>query len=393
MGKSTVAAATALAAADAGARTLVLSVDSAHNLADILGVPLGPGPTPVDGGLFGLEVDVNRELAASWGEVLAFAREIAAHNPRVDSLVAEECAVLPGMEEALALMRLQSLVESGDWDVLVVDSPPTGDLLKLLRLPDVLDWLVQRFLPLDQRALRHVRPLAEALQWPLPEEGVLRQMEAWHARALRIGATLLDPAVASVRLVFTPDRVALAETRRALTWTSLLGLNVDGVIVNRVLPPGEYPPLLGGWRGRQEEVLAEAETAFGDLPLLRAELRPGEVLGVPALREFGRALFEGREPAGLWRAEPPLQWREAERELWLRLPFLRRGSFRLFEGVGGLVLHAAGQRRLLPLPAAVRRRRMQGATYADGWLRVRFGPPGEEPPAAPAFDPSPGRRL
>jgi arsenite-transporting ATPase len=174
----------------------------------------------------------------------------------------------------------------------------------------------------------------------------------------------------------TPDRVALAETRRALTWTCLLGMNVDGVILNRVLPEGEASGLYAAWMERQAAVLAEAETAFGDLPLLRAELRAEEVVGLPHLEAFAADLFRERDPAGVWSEVPPVRWSEngPEAELRLRLPFLKRGQFRLLAGEDGLTLMVGNQRRIVPLPASVRRRAMLGARYEAGWLIVRYGP-------------------
>ena len=378
VGKSTVAAATAVACAERGARVLVMSVDSAHNLSDVFTLPLGACPTPIEGRLSGMEVDINHELSANWRAVTDFFRTMTANNPRVTELVAEECAVLPGMEEVFGLMRLQTLVESGEFDVVVVDAPPTADMLKLLRLPDVLHWFMQKYLPLERGMLQRVRPLAEALNWPLPEEEVVIELEHWYARVQAASRTLTDTRRVSVRLVMTPDAVALAETRRAWSWTSLLGMNVDAVIVNKLIAasPRDEDTLLGRWRERQQEVLRELEGSFADLPTLLAALREEEVLGLPALRELGRELFGDRDPAGLWSPEPPLMWEELgeEAELRLRIPFLKKGSFRLLAGRDGLSLLVGTQRRVIPLPPSVRRRRMLGANYEDGWLKVRYSP-------------------
>jgi len=376
VGKSTVAAATAAAAAQTGARALVMSIDSAHNLSDLFQLPLGYTPTPITERLHGLEVDINRELTANWHAVTDFFRSMTANNPRVTELVAEECAVLPGMEEVFGLMRLQSVAETGEFDVIVLDAPPTGDMLKFLRLPDVLHWFMQKYHPLERSMLHRIRPVAEALNYPVPTDESMAEMEQWYARVQEASATLTDFSTVSVRLVMTPDRVGLAETRRALSWTCLLGMNVDAIIVNKLLPEGDYPQALAAWPARQREVLAEAEATFGDLPILRAELCPEDVLGLPALSAFGGRLFGERDPAGLWSSEPPVQWREGkeEGELRLRLPFLKKGEFRLLAGPDGLTLHVGNQRRLVPLPPAVQRREMRGARYEDGWLCVRYGP-------------------
>ena len=377
VGKSTIAAATAATCAARGLRTLVMSVDSAHTLADLFQAPLGYTPTPIADRLHGLEVDINRELETNWDAVLDFMRSMTARNPRVSEMVAEECAVLPGMEEVFGLMRLQAVTKSGDFDVVVLDVPPTGDLLKFLRLPDVVHWFMEKYHPLERGMIRRVRPVAEALDWPVPSDEYFAQVEQWYHRLAEASATLTDSRSVSVRLVMNPERISLAETRRALSWTCLLGMNVDGIIVNKLLPPGDYPRPLTSWVGRQESMLEEAEAAFAGLPILRLELLPAEVLGLPALRELGEALYQGREPAALWTREPSLQWREDEEgaELRVRLPYLKKGQFRLLAGGEGLSLLVGNQRRIIPLPPAVRRRTMRGADYEEGWLRVRYGPP------------------
>lgn len=377
VGKSTVAAATAVAAAERGHRVLAMSIDSAHNLADLFGTPLASTPTPVAERLWALEVDLNHELRAHWSAVTDFFRSMTANDPRVSSLVAEECAVLPGMEEIFGLMRLQDEVETGRFDLVVLDAPPTGDMLKFLRLPDVLRWFMEKYHPLERGMLQRLRPVAEVMNVPLPTDESMAEMEQWYARVREASATLTDTRRVSVRLVMTPERVGLAETRRALTWTCLMGLNVDAVVINRVLPDGVYPPMLEGWKLRQDEVLQDAADDFAALPVLRVEQQAHEVLGPEALREFGRALFGERDPAGLWSAEPPVTWTEdtAGAEMRLRLPFLKKDTFRLLTGGDGLVLTVGTQRRIIPLPPSIRRRALRGAKYEDGWLKVRFGPP------------------
>lgn len=375
VGKSTLAAATAAAAAARGLRALVMSIDTAHNLSDLFGVPLASTPTPISGTLSGLEVDLNAELSANWHHVTDFFRTMTSDDPLVSDLVAEECAVLPGMEEVFGLMRLQSVAESGEFDLIVVDTPPTGDMLKFLRLPDVLHWLMEKYHLLDRRKLARIRPVAEVLKMPLPPDEAIGEMEGWYSRVRAASATLTDHTRVSVRLVMTPDRVSLAETRRAFTWTSLLGVNVDTVVVNKLLPPGDYPAAFEPWLARQAAVLEEAEASFADVPIRRAELQPDEVLGVERLQEFGLRVYGEENPTDLATPEPPLQWRDTESgsELRLRLPFLKRKEFRLLSARDGLSLWIGPQRRILPLPPAIQRRRMQGAQYEGDWLVIKYG--------------------
>lgn len=375
VGKSTLAAATAVRIAAAGLRVGVMSIDSAHNLSDIFGVPLGPTPTRITDRLFGLEVDLNHELKAHWSAVTDFFRSMTAGDPRVSLLVAEECAVLPGMEEAFGLMRLQDVVESDEFDVIVLDSPPTGDMLKFLRLPDVLQWFMEKYHPLERSMLQKLRPVADVMNLPMPTDESMGEMEHWYARVREASRTLTDPERVTVRLVMTPERVSLEETRRAFTWTCLMGMLVDGVLINRILPEGRYPAHMEGWLRRQAEVIGEAEEAFAAVPVLRAEQQAGEVVGLEALSGFAAGCFGERAPEEVWVSDPPVRWQEegSRAALELRLPYLKKGAFRLMVGSEGLILTVGTQRRVIPLPPSIRRRRMEGARYEGEWLRVRFG--------------------
>ena len=377
VGKSTLAAATAALCASQGRRALVMSIDSAHNLGDLFGVPVGAAITSIAPGLSALEVDINRELQDNWHAVIDFFRTMTANNPRVTEVVAEECAILPGMEEVFGLMRLQGVVETGEWDVVVLDAPPTGDLLKFLRLPDVLQWVMGRHSVLDRGVMNLARPIADAMHWPMPTEEVLAEMEQWYVRVRQASATLMDTRHVSVRLVTTPERVGLNETKRAFTWTALLGMNVDAVVLNKVLPEEHGAPFLQPWLERQRHILDQAQSAFSAVPVLQAQLQPDEVLGVEALTRFGGEVYGERDPAALWSGEPPLRWSEekGKAELRLRLPFLKKDSFRLLSGREGLVLQIENQRRIIPLPLAIRRRPMRGARYVEGWLHIAYGPP------------------
>ncbi len=377
VGKSTLAAATAALCAARGQRALVMSIDSAHNLGDLFGVPVGAAPTSIAPNLSALEVDLNRELQENWHAVIDFFRTMTANNPRVTEVVAEECAILPGMEEVFGLMRLQSVAETGEWDVVVLDAPPTGDLLKFLRLPDVLQWVMGRYSLLERGVLNLARPVADAMHWPMPTEEVLAEMEQWYVRVRQASATLMDARHVSVRLVTTPERVGLNETKRAFTWTALLGMNVDAVVLNKLLPEGHGSPFLQPWVERQHLILEQAQASFADVPLLQGRLQPDEVLGVAALEQFGREVYGERDPAEVWSTEPPVQWSEegSGAELRMRLPFLKKDSFRLLSGREGLVLQVENQRRIIPLPLAIQRRPMRGARYVDGWLHIAYGPP------------------
>jgi arsenite/tail-anchored protein-transporting ATPase len=376
VGKSTVAAATAVRCAAAGRRTAVMSVDSAHNLADVFGTPVGDELRRIAPRLDAIEVNLNHEIRANWSAVIGFFRNLTANNPHVSDIVAEECAVFPGMEEVFGLLRMLAIVDAGQHDVLVIDAPPTGDTLKFLRLPDVMEWFFRKYYPLQKRAIQTLRPFAGSLNVPLPDDQYLTEVEQWHQQVARVAALLADASRVTVRLVLTPEQVALRETRRAYAVTSLFGLVVDAIIVNRLFPAETSEPFLRFWVEQQREVLEQVETEFAPLPILRGELQASEVIGVERLGEFGAALFGERDPAALMVEAPTMELieRDGECRLRLRLPFLSRDNFRLWIANDSLVIALHGQRRHVPLPAALLRRTLSGASYDGGILDIRFCP-------------------
>ncbi len=373
VGKSTVAAATATLAAEAGRRTLVLSTDAAHSLADAFGVTVGPEPEEVARDLFVHQVDAQRRFEQSWAEIQGYLLSVL-EVAGVDPVAAEELTVIPGAEEVLALLELRLHALSDDWDTVIVDCAPTAETLRLLALPEALGWYMTRVFPVERRVVRALKPvLTRAAGVPMPEDDVFAAVERLHAELDQVHALLTGPE-ASVRLVLTPEQVVLAEARRSFTTLSLFGYRVDGVIANRVFPDDGDDPWRRGWVTAQSEVLAEVEQSFAGLQIWRSEYRPAEPVGVPELLDLGRAVYAGGDPLAVPPSEEPLRITRSSdgAVLRLRLPFVDRSDVDLARDGDDLVVTVASYRRLLTLPAGLARRRVAGARVDGGELQVRF---------------------
>jgi arsenite-transporting ATPase len=379
VGKTTTSAATAALAASRGSKTLVLSTDPAHSLADALGVELGADPTEIDTGLYGQQVDTQRAFEASWREVQHYLREILEQGG-VDPLEAEELTVLPGAEEVLALLELREQVADGRWDTVVVDCAPTGETLRLLALPEALRWWMQRMFPAERRVMRTLRPVLSHLAGlPFPPESVFAAVERLSDELAEVRALLVDPATTSVRLVLTPESVVVAEARRTLTSLSLYGYRVDGVVANRVFPAEDS--VLDGWRAgwveAQRVQLAEVAASFPGLPIWRASYAASEPVGLPALSELARAAYADTDPFELVATPDPLiveRIAADEFVMSVALPHAERRDIELVRKGDDLVLTVGSHRRALALPSALRRCAIDGAALHDGRLRVRFRP-------------------
>jgi arsenite-transporting ATPase len=376
VGKTTAAAGTATLAAHRGRKTLVLSTDPAHSLADAFDHPVGGEPIEVDAGLFVQQVDAQRRFERSWRDIQGYLMS-ALDAAGVDAIEAEELAVFPGAEEIFALFELRDQVRSGSWDLVVVDCAPTAETLRLLALPEALRWYMQRVFP-DHGVLRSLRSvLGRVAGVPMPDDRVFDAVSRLHAELVEVRRVLTEPDT-SVRLVLTPESVVVAEARRTLTSLSLYGYRVDGVLANRVFPNTAGADLWrAGWVAAQAEQLAEVEASFAPIPVHRSPYRAAEPVGLEELAAFAAEAYSGvPDPFAPPPAEEPLSVERAGDEflLSLGLPFADRREIDLARSGDELVLTVGGRRRILALPSALRRCSVAGAALGDGRLSVRFTP-------------------
>jgi arsenite/tail-anchored protein-transporting ATPase len=377
VGKTTTSAATAVLAASRGQKTLVLSTDPAHSLADTLGVELGPDPTEIDTGLYGQQIDTQRAFEASWREVQHYLREVLEQGG-VDALEAEELTVLPGADEVLALLEMRRQVDSGRWDAVVVDCAPTAETLRLLALPEALGWYLGRFFPGHRRLARSVRPVfAQLAGVPMPSDRVFAAAERLHGELGAVRECLTDPATTSVRLVLTPESVVVAEARRTLTSLSLYGYRVDGVIANRVFPAGGDDPWRAEWVAAQTRQLDEVDASFGALPVWRSAYCAREPVGVADLAELADGLYGEVDPLAVTGTPDPIAVERVASDefvLSIALPHADKREVDLVRKGDEIVVTVGPHRRVLALPSVLQRCIVDGAGLRDGSLRVRFRP-------------------
>jgi arsenite-transporting ATPase len=376
VGKTTTAAATALAAANDGLRTAVMSTDPAHSLADSFGAELGDELCEVAPKCFAQQLDAQARMESSWAEIRDYLRGLF-DWAGLDDVEAEELSVVPGLDEVFALGDIKAFDASGEWDVLVVDCAPTAETIRFLSLPDILGWYMERLFPVGRRLTRAVGPVVSRLAGgvPVASDEVFGATERFYQRLDGVKELLCDADRSSVRLVVNPEKMVVAEARRTYTYLSLFGYPVDAVVVNRVLPAEVSDPWFDGWRAAQAEHLATIEAGFAPVPVLRAELADREVVGVERLADFARTLYAERSAADVLHHGRPFAiepWGE-ELVLELSLPFTERDEIDVAVVDGELLVTVGPYRRAILLPDSLRRRDVLGAALAEGVLRVRFG--------------------
>jgi arsenite-transporting ATPase len=372
VGKTTLSAATAAVAAERGVRTLLVSADAAHSLEDVLLQRLGAEPVAIAERLDGLQLDGRHELQRSWATIVGYLRRILGIT-NLDRLHVDELVVVPGIDQLVALARLRSLVEEGRWDAIVVDCAPSADSLRLLALPDVLGFYVDRLLgrkgSLNKWARRR---LERSLSVPVPDDSVLESVAALSDELTGLRAAL-DAGATTARIVVTPERVVIAEAQRTLAYLALYGYAVDAVFVNRVpgvdLAPGSTP--------RSSTRLAQAartESVFSGLPRLTVRERADEPLGLDSLLEVGHELYNGGDPLARLADGQALEITSRGGESVVRLfaPGVERDRIRLERDGDELVVALGTHRRTVLLPPSLRHRDVVRAGLNGQHLEVIF---------------------
>ncbi len=382
-GTTTVAAATATLAAQRGYRTLVMSVDPAQGLAAVLDHPLSGAPVEIESGLYAQQADTQQAFEDHWQVIRGyFSRfwEVTGTDP----VEVDELMVLPGTGEVLTLLHLLDQVTSGDYDVVLVDTGPIPQLLRLLTLPETLAWYLRRVVPLDGRFARRLRPGRALLGRPDRLGAVPESLVGAAARLQSImrevREVLSDPLRSSVRLVLTPESVVVEQTRGALTALALHGFAVDAVVANRVHTQSGGDAWRAGWAAVHRDQLLDAELSFAPIPVLRAAYRAGEPVGLEELAAFAAAAYTGLDPVGVLGAGRqadggPLHVERTDDgfSISLGLPFVERSEIGLTRiGEDELMVSVGSQRRLLILPSALRRCDVRGAVLRDDRLVVSF---------------------
>jgi arsenite/tail-anchored protein-transporting ATPase len=373
VGKTSVAAATARRCATDGGRTLVLSTDPAHSLAESLQTAVGAEPTEIGDGVWAQQVQAQDELERNWSSAQAWLGGVLAERG-VERIAAEELTVPPGADELFSLLQLKRHAESGEWDTIVVDCAPTGETLRLLSFPDAARWWLDRVLGREGALLAATRPLARAFfDLTLPDESVIDDIQRLVGNLIAMHELLRDAERVTIRLVMTPDRMVVAEAMRTFTYLNLYGYLCDAVVVNRVFPAdvGEY---FGAWREVQAAQLTEVEAGFAPVPVLRAPYFEQEVLGAAMLDRLAGALFAERDAAAVLhdRLAQELALDGSRAELRLDLPFVSKGDVALKKIGLELMVRVDGHRRTIVLPGALAGFRPTSAKLAEGSLVVGF---------------------
>jgi arsenite-transporting ATPase len=374
VGKTTVAASTAVRAARAGLRTLIMSTDPAHSLADSFEVPIADAPTEIAERLWAQQIDAQARLEDNWREIQDYMIQVM-NWAGTETIQAEELTVIPGVDEIFALIDVKNHVESGSYDVVLVDCAPTAETLRLLSLPDIMNWYIERIFPVQRRVVKTLRPLvSRTTSLPIASDRVFEAVERLHRNLDAVRHILADEDMSSVRLVVNPEKMVIAEARRTYTYLGLFGYRVDAVVVNRILPQDVTDPYFGKWKDIQAEHLATVHESFEPVPILEARLFDREMVGMGLLGEMADEVYGAREATSVLYHDDPISVRKRDGGyvLEMRLPFVTGGDLDVHRRGDELVVRVGPYKRNLLLPQTLKRMVVRGASLVEDRLEIAF---------------------
>ncbi|HEY9643425.1 MAG TPA: TRC40/GET3/ArsA family transport-energizing ATPase [Coleofasciculaceae cyanobacterium] len=378
VGKTSVAAATGLRCAELGYKTLVLSTDPAHSLADSFDMELEHAPRQVRPNLWGAELDALMELEGNWGAVKRYITQVLQARG-LDGVEAEELAILPGMDEIFSLVRMKRHYDEGEYDVLIIDSAPTGTALRLLSLPEVAGWYMRRFYKPLQAVSSALRPLVEPLFRPiagfsLPNKEVMDAPYEFYEQIEALEKVLTDNTKTSVRLITNPEKMVIKESLRAHAYLSLYNVATDMVVANRIIPAEVSDPFFKRWKENQEQYRREIHENFHPLPVKEVPLYSEEMCGLEALERLKETLYADEDPAQVYYKETTLRVVQEENQYSLEvyLPGIPKNKIDLSKTGDELNIRIGNHRRNLVLPQALAALQPAGAKMEEDYLKIRF---------------------
>ena len=374
VGKTTISAATAVRSAMQGKRTLVVSTDLAHSLADCLNVPLTSDPKELMTNLWAQEVNAIDEMRRGWGKVQDTMSK-ALRKRGYDSVMSEELALIPGMDEIVSLINIYRNARDGDFEVVVIDAAPTGETVRLLSMPDTFQWYAGRIMNLQSGPLNLARPLIKAF---MPSTDILESIQNLSERVKVLREVLGDPEISSYRPVVNPERMVIKEALRAETYLALFGYPMDAVICNRVLQPGNYADtFMQDMYRTQEKLRQQIHQTFAPLPIWEVPYYSHEILGLNELGKLANTIFGATDPTQIfYRGQIQEITREGDTYiLRLPLPHVEMDKVQMTKKGDEMIIEIGNFKRDITLPSVLATQEATVAKFVNKALEIHFTAP------------------
>lgn len=378
VGKTSIAAATAVKSAAMGMKILVVSTDPAHSLGDSFDMKLSNEPVEIMKNLWAQEIDAIHEVEEGWGKVQKYLTDLFT-SKAVKDITTQELTVFPGMEDLLSLLRILKYYKEGRFDTIIIDCAPTGETLALLSFPEMLRWWMEKLFPIKKKALKMVGPLAQSLlKIPMPSGQVLDEIDNMYYQLDEMKQIFSNRDITSIRIVVNPEKMVIKEAQRSFTYLNIYDFNVDAIVVNRVIPDNVTDDYFKVWKDIQKKYKIDIIESFSPIPIYYAPLFETEVVGVAMLNKMGDEVFKSEDPIEIkysGRAQTVLKDGEGY-ILGIDMPFVEKSDLSLNQKGDQLIIKAGSIKRVITLPRTLLDFTIKKAKFEDEMLKIWFG--GEE---------------
>jgi len=352
---------------------MIMSTDQAHSLSDSFAIKLQSQATKITENLDALEIDVVHEGETAWGNLRGFMKEILTSRAE-GGIEAEELLVFPGLEELFSLFKILDIYEKGDYDVLIVDCAPTGETLSLLKYPEMFGDMLEKVMPLKRKMVKAVGPVVQKVtKIPMPKDSVFEDIEKLMDKLERLQSLMLNKEILSLRIVSTPEKIVIKETKRNFTWLQLFDYNVDAIIINKVYPKEALEGYFNQWVKLQEEGLRELEDSFRDVPRLIVMLQKHELKTVDVLRDVS-SFYGDIAPEKVLATRKIFTVTQVgdQYQMEIYLPFVDKGDMDLGQNNGEIHIAIKNEKRCFALPDVIKGKIIESAKLDNGTLLIRF---------------------
>ncbi|HDL08231.1 MAG TPA: ArsA family ATPase [Desulfobacteraceae bacterium] len=380
VGKTSAASATGIKSSEAGHKTVIMSLDVAHSLSDIFDLDRklldqNKGkPVKLGENLWIQELDIQEEIERNWGDIHSYLSTLL-NTAGLDDILAEELAILPGMEEISLLLYINRYVRKKTFDVIILDCAPTGESLRFISIPTTLEWYMKKIFKIERAITKYARPVAKRIyDVPLPGDEYFAAVENLFDRLKGVDEILVDPKITTVRLVANPEKIVLKETQRAFMYFCLYNMNIDGIIMNRILPDEVNDIYFKDWIFNQKQYIDHANDYFSPVPIFQVNLFKGEVLGYNDLHALADQIYGNKNPLDRFFEGKPynLTKQNGEYKLTMNLPFLGKKDLEISKLSDELIVRVAGFKRHILLPRHVAAVKSVKATFEGRQLSIHF---------------------
>ncbi len=375
VGKTSVAAATALQSAKTGNKTLVISTDMAHSLGDSLDMDLTYKATRIKDNLWAQEIDVMHETEEGWGKVQKYLTKLFT-SKAIKDISTEELTMFPGMADLLSLLEILRHYREGKFDVIIVDCAPTGETLAFLSFPEMLRWWIEKLFPVKKKVLKATGPLVESLfKLPMPSEQVLDEIDNIYYQLDGMKKVFSDRSTTSIRIVINPEKMVIKEAQRSFTYLNIYDFNIDAIIVNKIIPDSVTDGHFKLWRDIHKEYKKEIVERFMPIPIYYVPFFENEVIGIPMLNRMATEMFKGEDPTEIkYKGKTQEVSKDGEDYIMtIKMPFVDKGDLSLNQKNDELIIKIGSIKRHITLPRTLTTLSVKKAKFEEEKLKIRFG--------------------